>query len=644
MIKKFDKSAADSTFARKFRENYEAGDYEGAIDMLMKYSEVTDNPDFHLDMGILYLMLCEDSYDKELFTLAFREFMLHLRTDPTCEAAYRGLIATALIRHSTLSLAAVTQLARHNGKHVNDMLDRLSEYGIDMDVDDNVDYVEFEELFDECEFGKIMSGLCPLDSEEQQTEQDESEAEPKKKVISFRRPTKTESAPEREKKAEITRMRSDELTPESLYDLIMSMEEDDDGVVDDLSSIDFNIALRDAQDLFSDRRYDEALKKLDGIRNDGTRRYYYVECLRANIKIEQKRFDEAQRALDSAFAINPSGALAGTEQCLLYDILGKRNLIPAALKRIDVTDFYDSEHAYRAMMYAVDYCNPEDTLMLAEQYIEEFNIYDIRKIRAQILYNMGRKKEAVQEFYILSRVMYDDFCMYFNYLMSKSDVDELSVQDDTPQPILGAVVETFMAWVLQEEEPLTDGMIRSEAFQRGLEVFVTLEFRNRRKITKQMFDVLRVLANDPRLTERMECALVSPYVEPLVKSILLGELLYIDPARNFLCEVDYCPIWRQNLPALGTHKYNKGFYTAYALGALTGKNIKATVALCKKLRVKLADEDDKDVAYFVWKKTKDNTELADYADERIEYALGYESKARAVSAYKALSNKYQDIQ
>ena len=69
MITAFDKNGAVALYKREFAERLKEDDYEGALDRLLKYSEATENPDFHMACGMLYLVMSQSSDDREIFNV-----------------------------------------------------------------------------------------------------------------------------------------------------------------------------------------------------------------------------------------------------------------------------------------------------------------------------------------------------------------------------------------------------------------------------------------------------------------------------------------------------------------------------------------------------------------------------------------------
>ncbi|MCH5161837.1 MAG: hypothetical protein J1G04_07380, partial [Clostridiales bacterium] len=536
MITKFDKNGAIALNKRRFGECLAQADYEGALDCLIKYSEAKDNLDFHMACGMLYLLMSQDSDDNELFALAFREFLMHLIRHPDCKAAYRNLLAVVFLRHEPMSMVEAGVWIKACGFETGEMLDRLMEVGISMFMGDGDMIDDIENLFLPGEFGEIDPAH---DSQTSEPPHDQPTDKPKQsKVIKFKPQIEGETADRKLAESRITRPFDDrvELTEEmdlsDALELFSKLAEDDEWEEDSRGGAEYDrlqsdeikshIVLRNAEQLVRAHKLDKALAVLDGIEPDGGRIQYYAECLRAHIFIDCDILDEAKKCIDRAREIKRDGALAGTLLCKLYELTGKTKNIPDILKGIELTDFMDADHVYKAARLAINYCTTDDMLDLLEDYIGEYNVMDVRLLYAQVLYNSGEKELATDELYALTRIFYDDFNVRYYYLMARSDASRLPVDEEAPQNVIATLVDGFMGLVLADA--IDREVIESDAFMYGLEMFVSLEFDNVREVVVPMFRVLHTLAKDKRLVQKMNDVLVSPYVEPIVKAIILGEL------------------------------------------------------------------------------------------------------------------------
>lgn len=264
-----------------------------------------------------------------------------------------------------------------------------------------------------------------------------------------------------------------------------------------------------------------------------------------------------------------------------------------------------------------------------------------------MLYNSGEKAEAIKELRILSRIQYDDFNAQYYYLMAKAGADEMPLEGETPQKVLGMLVDNMIALVRSDLFTASNELIESEAFTYGLEVFLTLEFRHTRNVVKVMFETLNILANDRRLETQMRNALVSPYVEELVKAIVLGKLLSAYNGKTeFLTELSFCPISSKTL-SKAIEGGDEGYYIAYALTLMyCRKALPFLTEYYQKLNKSLrgVSFNARDLANFLWRTVKAQFKYKDKdIDERLHYALGYDTKAQANAAYKAVSALLSEI-
>ena len=652
MIKKFNTQGALALYKREFADCLESGDYEGAIDRLLKFSEVKSNPYFHSAMGILYFLMTQDSEDKELLPLAFREFMMHLISHPNSRVTYRNLLAVAILRRDPGAIASASEFIEKSGQDVKAIVDELSDYGLDIFNDDGM-FIDVDSMFTPADYGEI--GECIIVGDEEPLYFDEPPRDPEKpKIIKFNGIAGEKSVesiiPSEDKIMRIKDNPTEEpFNVGDMFDVMIKLirEEDEEfpGEPEDyeISSeegdLASKLALRRAQKHCINGNFDKALVELDTIDRGAGRLYYCAECVRANIMLDLSRYEESQDALDRAFSVVPDGSLAGTIQCSLYEVTNNFSRIPDALKKIDVTDYVDSDHVYRALRFAVAYCTQEDALKLLEDYIDEFNSFDLRSIRAQMLYNSGDRERAVKELKTLASIQYDDFNAQYYYLMAKAGVEKMPLHDETPQNILGMIVDNTIAIIHSDMFKQTTELMESEPFKYGLEVFLTLEFRHTRNIVKIMFETLNMLATDKRLEPQMRNALVSPYVEELVKAVILGRLLCsYNGKTEFLVERDFCPMSENSVypPLEGA---DDGYYMAYAIAFMfLPSALKALSDFYDDVRgFFLGDYSHEDIAYFLWNSIKTKFKFANKeVDERVHFALGYKTKTQAVSTYKVL--------
>ncbi len=662
MITEFDKNGALTLYKREFTDGLDAGDYERALDNLLKYAELSGYEDFHLACGMLYLLMAQDSDDNELLTMSFRELMMYLRKHPDCKLAYRDILGVLMLRHDTEAIFNCTEWIKANGFDPDAMFSELSDAGFELFPDENM-CLDIDGMFEPGEFGEIE--ITPKDDAREE-EPSLPPVEKPSKVIRFRggangADDENACASKSDKKVlRIERPDDGDIDISELFDIARMasdngvaefFDDDDDDELDiqTMESIRKNemskrtgmaaqMALKEAERYGMAGDYDKVFEMLDEIKPSDGQYYYCAECMRAFTFMQLDDPLNAHITLEHALDARPNGALAGTLLCRLYEMERKFESIPDVLKNIDVHDYTDASHAYQAMQIAIRYCTPQDAAELAEDYIDEFNTMDVRMLYAQLLYNIGRRKDAARELYVLSRIFYDDFGAQYYYAQAVSGVKQMPVDEDAPQSAIAKLVDGFM-WIHRVGKP-SDELIDGEDYKVALELFLTLEFRNDRKLVTEMFDVLKKLAADPRLDGKMRDTLVSPYAEPLVKAVLLSALL--ERSDDFLLEIGFSPISPATAPA-PLESYSRAFKTAYAYMLALGAHLYPQFTeLVEELGPKLVGTEfsERDKAYYILKqlKRRDKRNKLDM-DGRVEYSLGYETKSAATQAYKAMETE-----
>ncbi|MCH5162895.1 MAG: hypothetical protein J1G38_05345 [Clostridiales bacterium] len=669
MITKFDKGGIAAHFKKKFSECIREFDYEGAIDYLLKYRDEKHNADFHLACGMLYLQMCLDSDDNELVCLAYRELMMYISRNPDCTKAYRDLLAAILLRRDGVAFVECCKWLKARNIDFGEVISDLAECGA-LFISSEDGPPDFDMLFDG-EYGEIESGVggngdCDFSDDDKQDDK-----KPTSKIIAFGgKPTGDdarrvnsvvaekdwltgafsgegddifaleETLVEGERGAD----KSDGYEFNDFINAYLYGDEYDDNdaevVLDAANSegsesivqVTPNFAhdeIHAAEAAYDRGDMDRALDILANIKKSDER-YYFALTMRALICIEIERFDEAEKLLDEAEGMKPHGALGGALLCQLYRAEGKTELIPAVLKNIDVKDYVNTAHLYKSFDMALNYCDEKTAAELLESYIDEFNIMEMRLIHAQIMYNLGERDYATDEMYKLSRIFYDDINAKLLYMTARSRVEKFMVTAEAPQSVLAAIVENLLSIVLSGE--LDDEVLSNEMFLYALEFFLTLEYRNDKRLLIKMFDAVRVIASDDRLEDRMRDSLVSPYVEPIVKAIVLGELLAIAPTKPFLTERAYCPISSDCVKTLDGG-LSPGYYIAYAFVLmLCEKRIDDLVELAQKTELDVDGVTEECKAYYLITSACGN----DLKDDRLPLALGYKTKAAATRERKKI--------
>lgn len=725
MIIKIDKSKIVEHCKVKFAECLEREDFESAIDWLFKFHEETGDPDFHLPLGMLYLQMTAQSDDAELFTMAFREFLLHLRRHPDCSAAYRDLLATVFLYHEQLPMLECGKWILSRGQALDDILCDLDAAGIDFFDTPDYTFMELEELFDAGEYGKIdpvqpetepVERADIADADAELAEQKPARRGPS--IIPFSdiadvaatqteharaqggaKPDKGDKVCADEKSEKILRPsfgggndisdffndlidkyksdgeKSDDEEPEELLDRILSGLTADDGDDED----DEPITAEEFEKLLTEEKDGEDLSisesMADGFRDvklsDGTRDHivqaerlrsegniraamaeldkiphnlppeleYNVSVMRGYFCTDSGEYDRAERELMHALDVKPHGALASTALCGLYEAEKKTERIPHVLRSIDVKDFADGSHVYKTFLYALDYCESDEAVKFTKSLIDEYNIMDMRRMYAQMLYNRGEHDYARSELYKLSRIFYDDINALYYYLVSRMKVKNMPVEEEAPQQILSTVVEGIIGVAENNSSVLVKLIKEDKLFALGVEFFFSLEFVNDRALLIRMFDTVRTFARIKELDDVVRDELVSPYVEPIVKAVIVAELYAADRDQTLLIETGYCPWTYEGDPF--DKRYSQGFYTAYAAFMMLKRRRHDMDEFFKVAEHVRAHTDgikceQSAIAYYVFKKAWNTVKHVGEPDERVIYALGFKTKTEATKAYKLI--------
>lgn len=680
MITNFDRKNIAAHFKAEFADCLDDADYEGAIDYLLKYTEETGFADFHLVCGMLYLQMTQDSDDGELCVMAFREFMMHLRRFPDCRNAYRNLLAALFLRGDTRSILECSFFIKNRGFDLENMYDELAEVGILTLADTDEEPPDIDALFKDCEYGELDPSVTESDAQQDIGASDSQSGEEKmkptkSKVIRFG--GKSGYAADDESHADCDPdgaacLGGEERTVERSEQ--RELGEKDDGasglldgfgknaesgigkiILDDLrkeieSELDLSSRvqrerngdeiLRDAEINLERGEYERAFDELDKISRKDEHYYYCALAMRAFMYIDDGDLAEAERALDEAEAIRPKGAIVGTLRCRLYKLQNRESEIPSVLKNIDVKDFIDGNHVYKAFKLALEFCDRDDAEMLAEDYIDEYNILDMRRMYAQMRYNDGDRSVATHELYMMSRVFYDDINARFYYLAARSGENTLLVDEEAPQPFLNAVVGSLVDFA--ERGELTEEVVASETFTFGSEFLFSLEFRNERKLLKRMFDTVRTFAASPLLDDKLRDVLVSPYAEPIVKAVILTEILRRDRTTDFIFEIEYCPVSRDDI-VLPSDECNFAYVAVCAfVSVLCGHPSQCVLKIVEQVRRSKSAEtaSERAISYYIIRRALAEEDVE--FDDRIAYALGYSAKSAAEREYRALKSQIFD--
>lgn len=737
MISKFDKNSIRERFKKQFAECEENCDYEGALDYLLKYSDECENPSFHLACGTLYLQMTQDSDDTELYNMAYREFMMHIRRFPDCTAAYRNVIAVLFLRNDFEGALSMCALVKRRGLDLKGILTELAEVGllfISADAPANIDDLlkpgdygdidslpaeprersfDYRELVDDenAEVKDYMTHRpCANTTELTDRLNGKPVAEVVSKILKFSGDyvgSAPADAPQAQKTFKKNKNKlafepndgfviDDSRTLRDLdtsdYDYVDEeyddefgdeYEEYDDGFAEETGNIidgfhrvlidqiandmpddyrdgdygegeasdaratdDIDIeaftvnkttvrggdesdrAVRAAMIFYDAKRYDRALAELEKIDKDSPQ-YYFALTVRALIEVDTGHDAQAEATLKKAVSINPERALANIILCEFYEKHGRFEEIPQLLKQTDVKDYLNSEYVYKAFRLARNYCSPEDAASLIASYIEEYNIFAIRIIYAQMLYNTGAKQRATSELYTLSRVFYDDFNASYFYLLARMGVDRMPVEDEAPQSVIAALVENMLG--IARDGKLDKDDTADELFGYALEFFVTLEYENDAKLLKEMFGALRFFTDHELTAEKMTDTLVAPYAENIVKATILAEQLAKDPSRKFLADDAFRPISDETV--FVPQGCSRGFYRALAFAAFfLDKGLERLKRFADEASSQGIDGlDEYEEAYCLLRRTAES--LGEKLDGRIALAVGCPSLTAANRAY-----------
>lgn len=704
MLIKFDRGNIAEHYKKRFAECLRAEDFEGAIDYLLKFHKERRSSDFHLALGMLYLQMTAQSDDLELFTMAYREFLLHIRRHPDCRAAYRNVMATAFLYHDREQMLECGRWILSDDMGLDDILCELDVAGLVYFVEPDYGSIVISDIFSPGEYGEIDPFSQPSEQQSNFIIEEESKrggvipfggnraVEPE--THSERRGKKRKSDGEKVLRPEFTahahgelyealdgllsslgidkdstggddldedetalldlmRDIADEYEDEddepSITDAFLDMldrpddEEEPSGRIRDVKPEDaFRRHIAEAERLHDEGRPDAALAEIDKIRSEGDAAFDYgMFVMRACFAIDGKNYERAQTELNKAFAAKPHGALATTTLCKLYEETDRTDLISETIRSVDIKDFTDGAHVFKAFAIAFAYCTKSEALEFTERLIEEYNLLDMRRIYAQLLYNHGDRDRARRELYKLTRLYYDDINVLYFYLVARMRMEKMPETDEAPQEVLAALVETLMDAAHDGKSELLRFMRDDSISPYGLEFFLSLEFKNERKLLCRMFDSLRLIAAVPEMRDVMCDALVSPYVEPIVKAVIMSELYAKKHNQTLLAEVGYCPRTYRGDP-LG-RGYSAGYYTAFSMYVMLGRKLHdmadfyiTAERVRQGIRIARANVEERAIAFYVFKSAWETQKRAEDYDERVCYAFGFSTKTEAMRAFRAL--------
>ncbi len=746
MITKFDKSAKAQYFKNEFAECVEDCDYEGALDNLIKYAEAKDYPDFHLACGMLYLQMTQDSDDIELYAMAFREFLMHIRRFPDCERAYRNILAVLFLRGSYSQAIAACRWIRRRGIDLEKIVNELAESGIlfispsaPADIDGLFDFGEYGEI-DPCPMDDDDTSFADTDyrytraltDKEYERERNERFAEMGETEMATalgfedylngktdKNPTKimkfsaSDTAfenknvrsglikfkPEKPHNAALANFRFvlerieekledgefdendvieldksavgdtvlEELHKRLLQEFVFKTEDDyndkyyggdDDGapcIFEDFSHDFMNdeIDVGDIHKMTGEERPSKAIdvalcyyennnteklyEVLNGIRYSDPDIYKAI-VLRAVIALDDRDYSSAERLLKDALSLDGSNPLALLLLTEVYESTDQTSKIPALLKRMNTSDFASVRHVYRVARLASAYCKRTDAMGIISELIDEYNILSLRVVYAQMLYNSGKKQEATELMYPMTRIYYNDVNADFIYGFMRDGGSKLKLTEtpEAPTEVLSAIYDDLIS------AAIGGGLSRttecSELFASIVKSFTELSFEQPNKLLSDMFETVRILTANPSTSEIMRDALVDPFAEQIVKFVILSTILEYDRDASFVLEVNYSPLSDDAAPKLD-RTIGKGYVTAYAFMLVYCRKALAefVVTAAELAAIEPVKEwDDRDAACYLIKSAAKKYKVK--PDDRLWRIIGYPDKSSANKRYKYLGS------
>ena len=183
MITGFDRGSIVERLRKRFTECYDDADYEGAFDVLLKYNEATEFPEFHMAAGMLYTLMTLDSDDSDLLYMAYREFLAYLRKHPDCAHAYRNALAVDFLRVDTPDLPRYLDWFKENGIDGDEIIAELVATRV---ISSAFEPPDLEILFGTRDFGDIYLRGDAAASDAQKTTDTKKQSDGGNKIIAFR--------------------------------------------------------------------------------------------------------------------------------------------------------------------------------------------------------------------------------------------------------------------------------------------------------------------------------------------------------------------------------------------------------------------------------------------------------------------------
>lgn len=674
MIVNFDTNNLADVYKEKFGKCLDENDFEGALGVLIKYDNEFGYPDFHLACGMLYLEIALKSVDDHYRDMAFREFMFHIRRFPKCYVAYRDLVLSVLLGQDSINFnilmfyrwiascgndlsrierdVSVTNIIEPNCKksdmHFSDLF--FGEYG-DIDprphlrqkdtanlMNFDIDKTVFESNI-ELSKGENCSVL------QDETEDDINLDEMDPDIIREFLDEFSKSAQELDRRAE-----SEKIMPFSNPD-----NADD---VNDEANANLKSLLEDESDRYislavkaiEDNNEDLAIEYMAKVKPE-SRHYYHSLNMRAIYYIQRNRFAEAKFLVDTACAVKPHGAVCGTLRCVLYEEMGQTSLIPKALAKIDVKDFDTEQFLFQAFKFAMTYCNDAELQEWLARCVEEYDVLQMRFMYAVLRYNDGDYDFAVEEFRKLSQIRYFDFYInYFYEIVSVRDPNGFKLDIELIKRCIKSEISTLVDYIIKNG--INDETINTHMFKCALVYFLAGDFDNSKRELIKMFSAVRQLCHDTRFADVLRDFLVSPYGQPLVKIVVLAELMALNPNEQFLYLVGSVPLMCSfaDIPTSSDgviSNSSKAFVYLFTLicgvkPSLAQEKLAKQVDLLEIIFSDVKVENERDMTYFLLRRLFSANKIYTY-ENRLPQALGYKTREEAENAHKNIDRRIRAI-
>lgn len=690
MIVNFDTNNLADVYKEKFGKCLDENDFEGALGVLIKYDNEFGYPDFHLACGMLYLEMALKSVDDHYRDMAFREFMFHIRRFPKCYVAYRDLVLSVLLDQDGINFnilmfyrwiascgndlsrierdVSVTNIIEPNCKksdmHFSDLF--YGEYG---DIDprprlrqkDTANLMNFDidkTVFESnVELSKGENCSVLQDETEDDINFDEMDPDVISEILTKDYIDLDEKELDLISKFFSNAVQENERCAANKKIMPFSNTDNADDVNDEVNA-NLKSLLEDKSDRYmtfavkaiEDNNEDLAMEFMAKVKPE-SRHYYHSLNMRAIYYIQRNRFAEAKFLVDTACAVKPHGAVCGTLRCVLYEEMGQTSLIPKALAKIDVKDFDTEQFLFQAFKFAMTYCNDAELQEWLAGCVEEYDVLQMRFMYAVLRYNNGDYDFAVEEFRKLSQIRYFDFYInYFYEIVSVRDSNGFKLDIELIKRCIKSEISTLVDYIIKNG--IDDETINTHMFKCALVYFLAGDFDNSKRELIKMFSAVRQLCHDTRFADALRDFLVSPYGQPLVKIIVLTELMVLNPNEQFLYLVGSIPKTCSfaDIPTSNDGVISNSSKAFVYLFTLTC-GVKPSVAqekLAKQvdlLEIMFSDvkvENERDMTYFLLRRLFSANKIYTY-ENRLPQVLGYKTREEAENAHKNIESRIKEF-